>query len=111
MPENIVEMMPDLYRLEIPLPHNPLKAINSYVILSAGRNLVIDTGMNRPECRQAMDDGLRALSVDLSRTDFFLTHMHADHAGLIGELAAAAQGTTVYCSDIDAALLQEVFTS
>lgn len=109
MPESIAEIVPGMYRLEIPLPHNPLKATNCYVILSADRNLVIDTGMNRPECRQAMNEGLRALAVDLSRTDFFLTHMHADHAGLVGELAA--QDATVYCSGPDADILQAFLAS
>jgi hypothetical protein len=44
------EIFPNLFREEIPLPQNPLKAINSYVIKDAGRFLMIDTGMNRPEC-------------------------------------------------------------
>ena len=30
----IVESYPNIYRLEIPLPNNPLKALNSYIIKS-----------------------------------------------------------------------------
>jgi len=45
----IEQILPDLYRMEIPLPVNPLKALNSYVIKTANRFLIIDTGMNREE--------------------------------------------------------------
>ena len=78
---------PGLHRIEVPIPRSPLKAINSYVLTSRDRNLVIDTGMRRPECEQALRAGLEELAVDLSVTDFFITHLHADHLGLVGELA------------------------
>jgi glyoxylase-like metal-dependent hydrolase (beta-lactamase superfamily II) len=84
MPEEIV---PNLFRIEIPLPGSPLKYLNSYVVSSDDRNLVIDTGLNRKECAEAMLAGLRELNLDLGRTDFFITHMHADHFGLVSKLA------------------------
>jgi len=83
MPE---EIYPDLYRLEIPLPESPLKYLNSYVLKSPDRNLIIDTGLNRRECLEAMQTGLAELSVDLKRTDIFITHLHADHFGLVNKL-------------------------
>ncbi|HPK54485.1 MAG TPA: MBL fold metallo-hydrolase [Smithellaceae bacterium] len=86
----IEQVFPDIFRMEIPLPHNPLKAVNSYVIKGDRRFLIIDTGMNRPECRQAMDEGLAELSVDLKKTDFFVTHLHADHLGLVVDLASVS---------------------
>ncbi|MBM4333445.1 MAG: MBL fold metallo-hydrolase [Deltaproteobacteria bacterium] len=83
----IEEVFPNIFCEEIPLPQNPLKAINSYVIKGDGRFLMIDTGMNRPECLQAMESYIKELGVDLKRTDFFITHIHADHLGLVSELA------------------------
>lgn len=83
----IEEISANLYKIDIPLPRNPLKSINSYVIKSSERNLIIDTGMNRKACMDAMQDGLDELGVDLTITDFFITHLHADHFGLIGNLA------------------------
>ncbi len=80
-------LFPDLYRLTIPLPESPLKTLNSYVIKGQERNLIIDTGFNRRECLEAMLAGLQTLSVDLTKTDFFITHLHADHFGLVGKLA------------------------
>jgi len=97
------QVMPNVYKIEIPLPGNPLKALNSYLIKGRGRNLLIDTGMNREECRRAMYAGLRELGVDLRETDFFITHMHADHSGLVAELAA--ETSSVYCSGPDAAVI------
>ncbi len=64
-------MLPNLYRIEIPLPKNPLKALNSYLIKGDGRFLIIDTGMNREECQEAMFTALEELKVDLKKTDFF----------------------------------------
>jgi len=85
----IEEVLPSLFRVEVPLPDNPLKATNSYII-KHDRNLIIDTGMNRKECMDALTAALETLSIDLNRTDFFITHMHADHLGLVGELASAS---------------------
>lgn len=96
----IEEVRPDFYRMEIPLPGNPLKSINSYVIKSE-RNLMIDTGMNRRACREAMDAGLKQLKVNLANTDFFITHLHADHFGLVGSLAT--ETSKVYFNRPDAA--------
>ena len=95
----IDNIKPGLFRLEIPLPDNPLRAVNSYVFKTPERNLIIDTGMNRPECLDAMKKGLEKLDIDLSKTDLFITHMHADHSGLISHLAKA--NCKVFCSQID----------
>lgn len=101
----VQEIMPRLYKLDIPLPHNPLKSLNSYVIKGKERNLIIDTGMNREECKKAMALGLAELDVDLEVTDFFITHMHADHSGLLSSLATAA--SKIYCSAADAAMIND----
>ena len=96
----IDEIMPRLYRIIIPLPNSPLKELNSYIIKADDRNLIIDTGFNRTVCFEAMQEGLRSLDVDLSKTDFMLTHMHADHTGLVSRLATKT--STIYFSRIDA---------
>ena len=83
----IVAIKKGLFRIEVPLPKNPLKSLNSYLIRGEDRNLIVDTGLNRKECLEAMREGLRELDVDLKRTDLFITHFHTDHFGLVGELA------------------------
>jgi len=80
-------MRTNLYKIEIPLPNSPLKALNSYLIKDPVRNLIIDTGLNQEECMNAMQVGLAELGVDIEKTDFFITHFHPDHLGLVSKLA------------------------
>ncbi|KKM10544.1 beta-lactamase [Clostridiales bacterium PH28_bin88] len=96
----VEDILPNLYKIEVPLPKNPLKALNSYVIKTGERNLIIDTGMHREECINAINAGLSELDVDLGATDFFITHMHADHSGLVSYLATST--STVFCGQPDA---------
>ncbi|MEE9556244.1 MAG: MBL fold metallo-hydrolase, partial [Candidatus Adiutricales bacterium] len=84
----------------VPLPRNPLKEINSYVLTSSERNLIIDTGMNRPECIEVFQGGLEELKIDLEKTDFMVTHLHADHLGLVATLIR--EGAKVYMGAADA---------
>jgi glyoxylase-like metal-dependent hydrolase (beta-lactamase superfamily II) len=96
----VEEVLTNIYRIEIPLPGNPLKAINSYVVKGSSRNLIIDTGLNRRECRDAMEAGLAELGVNLKETDFFITHLHADHFALVSNLAT--DNATIYFNRPDA---------
>ncbi|MBI4775453.1 MAG: MBL fold metallo-hydrolase [Deltaproteobacteria bacterium] len=96
----------NLFRMEIPLPESPLKFTNSYVILDPERNLVIDTGFNRPECLDAMTRGLKELDVDLQRTDLLITHLHADHFGLAAKLASDT--SRIYFNRPDAEAMQNL---
>jgi len=80
------EILPGLFRIKIPLPESPLKYLNSYVIKSDHKSLIVDTGFNRKECFEAMTKGLSELKIDLADCDFFITHLHADHFGLIARL-------------------------
>ncbi len=98
MPE---EILPNFYRIEVPLPGSPLEATNSYVIKGAERSLIIDTGWNREDCRTALVSGLRECDVDLREADFFITHMHADHLGLVSALAT--DGAKIYLDQADLA--------
>lgn len=83
----IEELLNGLWRIESPLPHNPLKSINSYLIKGDGRFLLIDTGMYQKESLHSLTSSLKKLKVDLGKTDFFLTHLHHDHMGLVSTLS------------------------
>ncbi len=96
----VEEILSNIYRIEVPLPGNPLKVLNSYLVRGGQRNLLIDTGFNREECREALLKGLGTLGADLEKTDIFITHMHADHSGLVSTVAG--EKSVVYCSEIDA---------
>ena len=98
------EVLPNLFRLEIPLPESPLKYLNSYVIRDPERCLIIDTGLNRKECLEAMLAGLRKIDIDLAKSDLFITHLHADHFGLVAKLAT--ESTNVYFSRPEKELME-----
>lgn len=100
------EVYPNIYLNEIPLPNNPLRAINSYIIVSKDKNLIIDTGFNRKECKDALVEGIKELDLDLNNTYLLVTHLHADHSGLAGELSKA--GVKVYAGKIDGKLINEM---
>ncbi len=96
----IEQVVPDVFRIRVPLPNNPLKELNSWVVRDGGRSLVIDTGFNRTACFDAMQAGLAEIGVDLSNADFVLTHLHSDHTGLVGRLAAP--GARIYMGRVEA---------
>ena len=99
----IETILPNLFRIEVPLPQNPLREVNSYIIKDGQRSLIIDTGQNREECLNVLSDGLRKLNVDLRRAEFFITHLHADHLGLVPRLTTAT--SKVYFNQPDAAVM------
>ncbi len=104
----IDEILPNLYLIRVPLPQSPLKAINCYVIKNQGQYLIIDTGQNREECMNALSSGLKELDVDLKQADFFITHLHADHLGLVSSLATDT--STIYFNQPDAAVVMSPHT-
>lgn len=85
-PYGVVEILPGIFRLPIPLPRNPLRELNAYLIRGRDRSLLIDTGFHLPECRQALQEGLRAAGAEEDPLDVFLTHIHTDHTGLASEV-------------------------
>lgn len=95
----------DLYRITVSLPGNPLRSLNSYVITGGERNLLIDTGFNRPECLYDLEQGIEQLNLDMNRTDIFVTHLHADHSGLVSKIAKPL--TRIFMGKSDKALLDK----
>lgn len=93
---------PDLYRIETPLPGNPLKYVNSYVIKSS-KPLIVDTSFNLGVCYLEFIRALREIGVDFRRADYFITHLHADHLGLAGRLTEE-----VFMSSIDSEIASKI---
>lgn len=108
MGESVVEQVKEnIYRLGVTLPQNPLRELNSYLIRGGERDLLIDTGFRRPECREALMAGITEAGSSTSRIDVLLTHLHSDHTGLARE--AAAPDGRIYISETDFKVLQEGF--
>ena len=93
------EIIPNLYRLPVPLPGNPLKELNAYLIRGRDRCLLVDTGFRQEACRQALFAQLKELGLGPGDVDVLLTHLHSDHSGLAPE--AAGERGTIYISEVD----------
>lgn len=100
----IEELEEGIYRIGVPLPRNSLKELNCYFIRGDERDLVIDTGFNFDECREALFSGLAQLGSDIDRRDVFLTHFHADHSGLASE--CVGENGRIFISTVDAKYLK-----
>ncbi len=98
----------NIYRIGIKLPNNPLKELNSYLIKSDDRSLLIDTGFNRKESKEDLMNGLKELGVDLNKLDVFITHLHADHSGNVSEFKDTSDH--IYASKIDGELINHMVT-
>ncbi len=93
------EVMENIYRIPVPLPNNPLRELNCYLIRGKDRSLLIDTGFRQEPCREALFSGLRELDVHMEDTDVLLTHLHSDHTGLVSEVASP--NSRVFIDDLD----------
>lgn len=89
-----------IYKKVVPLPNNPLREINAYII-TGSKNLLIDTGFNRPECEEALKSAFEELGI--VNTDLFITHLHSDHCGLVPKFST--KSSTIYASETDGELI------
>jgi glyoxylase-like metal-dependent hydrolase (beta-lactamase superfamily II) len=93
------EVAENIYCFPVPLPGSPLKILNCYVIKGTEKNLLIDVGFNTKEGLDAVTEAFRQLSLSLADTDVFLTHLHADHTGLIEVIKKDC--ARIFISEID----------
>jgi len=102
----ITKVYENIYMIEVVLPNNPLKALNSYVIKGEDKSLIIDTGFNKKECKESLFKGLKELNVDIKNTELFITHLHADHSGMVNLFEEA--GVTIYSGQVDGKIINEL---
>ncbi|NFG95633.1 MBL fold metallo-hydrolase [Clostridium sporogenes] len=97
------ETYENIYLEELPLPNNPLKYLNFYIIKGKDKSMIIDTGFNREDTKERMIEIFKKLDLEPEKTILFLTHLHSDHTGLATYFQD--MGLTVYISKIDGDLL------
>jgi len=93
------QLLPKLYMVKVPFPGAGLGYTNVYIVKGKDRNLVIDTGVNHVSSQKVMEAAFRQYDIDLTKTDFFLTHYHSDHNGLVSEFRTDT--SEVYISSED----------
>lgn len=93
----------NIYLKELPLPNNPLKYLNFYIIKGQEKSMIIDTGFNREDTKEDIMRIFKDLNLNPKNVILFLTHLHSDHTGLASYLEE--MGLTIYASKIDGDLL------
>lgn len=89
----------------ISLSNTVFEGENNAYLFTDGPTTLVDTGVSDPDTRAQLRQGLSELGVAFDDVErIFLTHYHADHAGLVGEIQQAS-GATVYAHAADAALV------
>lgn len=94
------EIYKNIFAGDIVLPKSPLKSLNSYIIKSEDRALIIDTGFDHEESEACFFSELEELGLKKGQVDLYLTHLHADHTGLSYKFQKRFGGK-IYCSEID----------
>ncbi|WP_424951239.1 MBL fold metallo-hydrolase [Deinococcus sp.] len=90
-----------LHALQVPIPY-PMGFVTVLIDTDSPVTL-IDTALDTPEARAAIDDGLHALGLHWESIErVIITHHHPDHYGLAG-LIEERSGASVYMLDIDIA--------
>lgn len=93
------EVYQNIFMEALPLPNNPLKSLNLYIIKGEKRSMIIDCGFNTKETREIMLDVFEKYALDFDKTVLYLTHRHSDHVGLATFLQD--KGLEVYISRVD----------
>ena len=82
----LVKVAPHIFRIDLPVTE-VLPTTNSYIVIGPERSLLIDTGLNIPESKDALDLALSKLNVPWNKVDVFLTHSDLDHAAGLTQIA------------------------
>jgi glyoxylase-like metal-dependent hydrolase (beta-lactamase superfamily II) len=102
----IKQVAENIFQVKIPLTVPLLDSMNAYIIKDQDRSLIVDTGMAQTQCEETMRTALKELSVDLDRADFFMTHHHGDHFGLVGRLLTG--DSVIYINAVEAEVIGRI---
>lgn len=76
-------VMEGIRLIKVPLPDNPLRMVNAYLILDDERPVLVDVGFNRVECEEALSLALGEFGLTFADVDVLITHNHPDHTGCL----------------------------
>ena len=80
-----------IHRVELPLPFE-LGALNVYLLRRGDGFVLIDAGMDTPDCFHALDSARAALGFEWAHMEeLVISHYHPDHTGLAPRLLGLSQ--------------------
>lgn len=75
--------------ITLPLPFHSPRTVNAYMIEGSDGLVLIDCGVDSPECRHALIGGLDQLGYNPKSIDtLVVSHLHPDHVGMAPHLTA-----------------------
>ncbi|MFC7154584.1 MBL fold metallo-hydrolase [Halomarina halobia] len=91
----------------ISLGNTAFEGLNNAYVLDGAVTTLVDTGVSTPDTRRQLHEGLDARGLAFEDVEqVLLTHWHADHAGLAGEIQSAS-GAVVRAHRADAPLIEQ----
>ncbi len=107
----MTEILPGIYRLQIPIPNNPLGYTNTYVLKGDNERVLIDPGTNTEEGFNLLKSGLAEIGVAIEDiTQIIITHAHGDHYGLADRVKQLSQAKVLMHYQ-DGLLMQRMHTN
>jgi len=86
--DGIVELAPNVRRLQLPMSMPGLGHVNCYILDDAKGAALVDPGLPGPQNWRALMDGLQQAEVPPERVhSIVITHSHPDHFGAAGRFA------------------------
>ncbi|MDO4329829.1 MAG: MBL fold metallo-hydrolase [Lachnospiraceae bacterium] len=86
MAEDLMEVLPGIYRLELHSKFKSIDKINIFIIPGkdpgVDRSLMVDVGFHDEDCLANLERTMQKLGIPFDKLDIFLTHKHHDHCGL-----------------------------
>lgn len=104
--EIVREVAPRIFRVPARLPIPEVGYVNSYVIVGENRSLIVDPGMAHPACSGTLEKAIGDLGLDLTCTDFFITHHHLDHFSAVSRFLS--ETSDIYISKSEAEFIGRI---
>jgi len=88
----VLDLPKEIRQIRLPMPDNPLRHVNSYLIKADDGYVLVDCGWDLPEVLEALQAALKDQGVALGDVRrLVVTHYHADHYGMAGRLVGLGQ--------------------
>lgn len=101
----VEQLRSDLWSVPVPIPHNPLRYVNTYLFALDGGGLgLLDTGWESEAGWSALTEGLASVGGSIHDVrGVLVTHLHFDHLGLAARVREASGAwVAMHPADADA---------